>query len=126
TGIRRDGAEITSTGLTEGIELFTRAERLGLDVGYVRVRHLQDPLASPLPFLTAVGARTSRIGLGTAVIPLRFENPGRLAEDLATTDLLVGGRLRIGLGPGYSAHDAIYAGTFGPVRGGFREHVDRV
>ena len=125
TGIRADGRAVTSGGLEDGIELFLTAEDLGYDVGYVRARHLQDTLASPLLFLVALARRTSRIELGTAVIPLRFENAGRLAEDLATADLLTGGRLRPGVSSGYSAHEAMYTRAFGavPERA---EHVDRV
>ena len=125
TGVVADGLGVTSSGLEEGIELFLAAEDLGYDVGYVRTRHLQDTLASPLLFLAALGRRTSRIELGTAVIPLRFENAGRLAEDLATADLLTGGRLRPGVSSGHSAHDAMYTRAFGavPERA---EHVDRV
>ncbi len=126
TGVRADGARVSSSGLADGITLFTAAEELGVDVGYVRVRHLQGALASPLLFLAALGQRTSRLQLGTAVIPLRFENPGRLAEDLATADLLTGGRLRVGLGSGYSAHDANYARAFDAVPGAVRDRVDRV
>lgn len=113
-------------GLAAGIDLFVTAEELGYDVGYVRVRHLQDALASPLLFLAALGQHTRRIQLGTAVIPLRFENPGRLAEDLATADLLTGGRLRPGIGSGYSAHDAMYARAFGALRDERADHVDRI
>lgn len=123
--IRSDQRSVTSGGLEEGIELFLTAEDLGYDVGYVRTRHLQDTLASPLLFLAALGLRTARIELGTAVIPLRFENAGRLAEDLATADLLAGGRLRPGVSSGHSSHEAMYTRAFGavPERA---EHVDRV
>ena len=70
------GPGAASGGLADGIALFVAAEELGYDVGYVRVRHLQDALSSPLLFLAALGQHTRRIQLGTAVIPLRFENPG--------------------------------------------------
>ncbi|MDN5821367.1 MAG: LLM class flavin-dependent oxidoreductase [Brachybacterium sp.] len=125
TDIRSDGRSVTSRGLEEGIDLFLTAEDLGYDVGYVRTRHLQGTLSSPLLFLAALGRHTARIELGTAVIPLRFENAGRLAEDLATADLLTGGRLRPGVSSGYSAHEAMYTRAFGavPERA---EHVDRV
>jgi alkanesulfonate monooxygenase SsuD/methylene tetrahydromethanopterin reductase-like flavin-dependent oxidoreductase (luciferase family) len=112
--------------MAAGLALFRAAEELGYDSGYVRVRHLQQALSSPLLFLAALAQRTERIELGTAVIPLRFENAGRLAEDLATAHLLTGGRLRAGLGPGYSAHDAIYGRAFGALPEGHRDHVDRV
>lgn len=102
-------------GLADGIELFRYAEELGLDSGWVRTRHLQYGLSSPAAFFSAVSQHTRRIGLGSAVIPVGFENPFRLAEDLATADVLSGGRVLPGLsvhGPGYAddvndlVHDA--------------------
>jgi alkanesulfonate monooxygenase SsuD/methylene tetrahydromethanopterin reductase-like flavin-dependent oxidoreductase (luciferase family) len=50
--------------------------------------------------MAAASQRTSRIELGTAVIPLGLENPLRLAEDLATVDLLSGGRVNPGVSVG--------------------------
>lgn len=119
-------AQVDHSALTAGIQLFVAADELGYDVGYVRTRHLQDALSSPLQFLAVAGQYARRIQLGTAVIPLRFENPGRLAEDLATADLLLEGRLRPGVGSGYSAHDAMYMRAFGSVGDDRAEHVDRV
>jgi alkanesulfonate monooxygenase SsuD/methylene tetrahydromethanopterin reductase-like flavin-dependent oxidoreductase (luciferase family) len=119
-------AQVDHGDLDAGTSLFRAAEALGYDAGYVRARHLQQALSSPLLFLVALAQRTARIELGTAVIPLRFENAGRLAEDLATAHLLTGGRLRAGLGPGYSAHDAMYARAFGTLHGDHRDHVDRI
>lgn len=84
-------------GLEEGLELFEFAEGLGLDSGWVRTRHMQYGLPSPAGFFAAASQRTRRIGLGSAVIPVGFENPFRLAEDLATADLLSGGRVLAGL-----------------------------
>lgn len=114
-----------SRGLDEGLELFELAEELGYDTGWVRHRHLQNYLSSPLPFLTAVGQRTSKIHLGTAVIPLRFENAARLAEDAATVDLLTNGRLELGLSSGYAGQDSIYSGVFGPIEGDLQSAVGR-
>lgn len=92
-------------GLQDAIELFEYAEELGLDGGWVRTRHLQRGLPSPAVLFGALARATERIALGTAVIPVGHENPFRLAEDLATADLLSGGRLLPGLsvhGPSYS------------------------
>jgi alkanesulfonate monooxygenase SsuD/methylene tetrahydromethanopterin reductase-like flavin-dependent oxidoreductase (luciferase family) len=75
-------------------------ERLGFDSAWVRHRHLQYGISSPVAVLAAATQRTRRIDLGTAVIPLGWENPLRLAEDLATVDLLSGGRLNPGLSVG--------------------------
>jgi alkanesulfonate monooxygenase SsuD/methylene tetrahydromethanopterin reductase-like flavin-dependent oxidoreductase (luciferase family) len=75
-------------------------EQLGFDSASVRHRHLQYGISSPVAILAAASQRTSRIALGTAVIPLGWENPLRLAEDLATVDLLSGGRLNPGVSVG--------------------------
>jgi len=86
--------------LEDGLDLFETAERLGYDSGWVRVHHGVKTLSAPFPFLTAAAARTSRIKLGTAVIPVGYEDPLRFAEDAATTDLLSGGRLELALSAG--------------------------
>ena len=80
------------------LSIIERGERLGFDSAWLRDRHLQYGISSPVAVLAAASQRTSRIRLGTAVIPLGWENPLRLAEDLATVDVLTGGRLE----PGFS------------------------
>jgi alkanesulfonate monooxygenase SsuD/methylene tetrahydromethanopterin reductase-like flavin-dependent oxidoreductase (luciferase family) len=82
------------------LSIIELGERLGFDSAWVRHRHLQYGISSPVAVLAAASQRTSRIELGTAVIPLGWENPLRLAEDLATVDLLSGGRLNPGLSVG--------------------------
>ncbi|MFC5911051.1 LLM class flavin-dependent oxidoreductase [Streptacidiphilus monticola] len=82
------------------LELIRLGEELGFDSAWVRHRHLQHGISSPVAVLAAASQRTSRIELGTAVIPLAWENPLRLAEDLATVDLLSGGRLNPGVSVG--------------------------
>ncbi|MFG1642408.1 LLM class flavin-dependent oxidoreductase [Amycolatopsis sp. NPDC049252] len=82
------------------LEIIELGEQLGFDSAWVRHRHLQYGISSPVAVLAAASQRTSRIHLGTAVIPLGWENPLRLAEDLATVDLLSGGRLNPGLSVG--------------------------
>jgi alkanesulfonate monooxygenase SsuD/methylene tetrahydromethanopterin reductase-like flavin-dependent oxidoreductase (luciferase family) len=82
----------------------------------VRNRHLQFGISSPVAVLAAASQRTSRIHLGTAVTPLGWENPLRLAEDLATVDILSGGRLNPGVSVGPPRHfeqvrHALYPGT---------------
>ncbi len=79
-------------------------ERLGFDAAWVRHRHLQYGISSPVAVLAAASQRTARIELGTAVIPLGWENPLRLAEDLATVDILSGGRLNPGFSVGPPMH----------------------
>jgi len=86
------------------LEVISLGERLGFDSAWVRHRHLQYGISSPVAVLAAATQRTSRIELGTAVIPLGWENPLRLAEDLATVDVLSGGRLNPGVSVGPPMH----------------------
>jgi len=86
--------------LLQSIELAVAAEQLGLDGAYFRVHHFARQLASPFPLLAAVGARTSRIEIGTAVIDMRYENPMYMAEDAGAADLIAGGRLQLGISRG--------------------------
>ncbi len=86
------------------LEIIELGERLGFDSAWLRHRHLQFGISSPVAVLAAASQRTSRIELGTAVIPLGWENPLRLAEDLATVDVLSGGRLNPGVSVGPPMH----------------------
>lgn len=91
-------------GHAETLEIIELGERLGFDSAWVRHRHLQYGISSPVAVLAAASQRTRRIELGTAVIPLGWENPLRLAEDLATVDVLSGGRLNPGVSAGPPIH----------------------
>lgn len=82
------------------LEVIELGERLGYDSAWLRHRHLQYGISSPIAVMAAASQRTSRIELGTAVTPLGWENPLRLAEDLATVDVLTGGRVNPGLSVG--------------------------
>ena len=83
-------------GHEQTLSMIERAEALGFDSVWLRCRHLQPGISSPVAIMAAATQRTSRIELGTAVIPLGLENPLRLAEDLATVDILSGGRINPG------------------------------
>src|SRR5271156_5664041 len=86
--------------LLQSIDLAVEAERLGMDGAYFRVHHFARQLASPFPLLAAVGAKTRRIEIGTAVIDMRYENPHYMAEDAGAADLIAGGRLQLGISRG--------------------------
>ncbi|MFJ9352096.1 LLM class flavin-dependent oxidoreductase [Streptomyces sp. NPDC101237] len=110
-----DGAD-PGQGHESTLEIIELGERLGFDSAWVRHRHLQYGISSPVAVLAAASQRTSRIELGTAVIPLGWENPLRLAEDLATVDVLSGGRLNPGVSVGPPMHyeqvrEALYPDT---------------
>jgi alkanesulfonate monooxygenase SsuD/methylene tetrahydromethanopterin reductase-like flavin-dependent oxidoreductase (luciferase family) len=99
------------------LEIIQLGEQLGFDSAWVRHRHFQYGISSPVAILAAASQRTSRIGLGTAVIPLGWENPVRLAEDLAPVDILSGGRLNPGVSVGPPIHwdyvkEALYPETY--------------
>ncbi|MGJ4855320.1 LLM class flavin-dependent oxidoreductase [Labrys sp. La1] len=86
--------------LLQSIDLAVAAEELGADGAYFRVHHFARQLASPFPLLAAVGARTSRIEIGTAVIDMRYENPLYMVEDAGSADLISKGRLQLGISRG--------------------------
>ncbi len=86
--------------LRQSIDLAVAAEELGADGAFFRVHHFARQLASPFPLLAAVGAKTSRIEIGTAVIDMRYENPLYMAEDAGAADLIAGGRLQLGISRG--------------------------
>lgn len=86
------------------LQIIELGERLGFDSAWLRHRHLQHGISSPVAVLAAASQRTQRIELGTAVTPLGLENPFRLAEDLATVDVLSGGRLNPGVSVGVPTH----------------------
>ncbi|MFC7849926.1 LLM class flavin-dependent oxidoreductase [Arthrobacter sp. NPDC057388] len=86
------------------LQIIELGEQLGFDSAWLRHRHLQFGISSPVAMMAAASQRTSRIELGTAVTPMGWENPLRLAEDLATVDLLAGGRINPGLSVGEPMH----------------------
>jgi alkanesulfonate monooxygenase SsuD/methylene tetrahydromethanopterin reductase-like flavin-dependent oxidoreductase (luciferase family) len=92
----QSGADV----LLQSIDLAVEAERLGMDGAYFRVHHFAQQLASPFPLLAAVGAKTRKIEIGTAVIDMRYENPHYMVEDAGAADLIAGGRLQLGISRG--------------------------
>src|ERR1051325_10289091 len=97
---RQSAARSARDVLQQSIELAVAAEELGADGAYFRVHHFAQQLPSPFPLLAAVGARTSRIEIGTGVIDMRYENPLYMAEDAGSPDLIAGGRLQLGISRG--------------------------
>jgi alkanesulfonate monooxygenase SsuD/methylene tetrahydromethanopterin reductase-like flavin-dependent oxidoreductase (luciferase family) len=86
--------------LLQSIDLAVAAEEIGLDGAYFRVHHFARQLASPFPLLSAIGAKTSKIEIGTGVIDMRYENPMYMVEDAGAADLISGGRLQLGISRG--------------------------
>jgi alkanesulfonate monooxygenase SsuD/methylene tetrahydromethanopterin reductase-like flavin-dependent oxidoreductase (luciferase family) len=109
-------------GLRDGISLYQGAERLGFQQGWSYQRHFDHYLSSPLPFFAAAGQHTRRIVLGSAVIPMRYQDPVLLAEAAATTDLLIDGRLELAIATGANA---LFDAVFGAVATDARTEAKR-
>ncbi|WP_298228519.1 LLM class flavin-dependent oxidoreductase [Gryllotalpicola sp.] len=93
-------ARSASDMLLQAIDLAVEAEQIGIDGAYFRVHHFAHQHGNPFPLLAAIGARTSRIEIGTGVIDMRYENPLYAAEESASADLISGGRLQLGISRG--------------------------
>lgn len=105
------------------LEQCQAADELGFDSFWLAEHHFHEYGAVPRSaiWLTAAAQRTKKIRLGTAVVVLPFEEPIRTAEDFAMADMLSGGRINLGVGSGYLAHE--YAG-FGIDASEKRERFD--
>src|SRR5471032_2481286 len=80
-----------------------QSEKSGFDSAWIAQHHFHEAeggLPAPFVFLAHVAAATSRIRLGTGIVTLPLELPIRVAEDAAVMDLMSGGRLEVGVGPG--------------------------
>jgi alkanesulfonate monooxygenase SsuD/methylene tetrahydromethanopterin reductase-like flavin-dependent oxidoreductase (luciferase family) len=90
-------------GYHDFIEAHIEAEALGYHSSFVTEHHFTGigQVSATLTLLAWIGARTSTLRLGTAILVLPWHNPVLLAEQAATVDLLTGGRLDLGVGKGY-------------------------
>src|SRR2546429_4826581 len=113
---RRGGPDVDSgAGFREFVENNVEAEALGYHGTFIVEPHFTGfgQIPATLNFRTGVGARTTTLRLGTAVIVLAWHNPVLLAEQVATLDLLSGGRLDFGIGKGYRYNE--FAGFATPM-----------
>jgi alkanesulfonate monooxygenase SsuD/methylene tetrahydromethanopterin reductase-like flavin-dependent oxidoreductase (luciferase family) len=107
---RRGSGEFDSAeGFRDFIEYNVEAEALGFHGTFVVEHHFTGfgQVSATLNLLTWLGARTTTLRLGTAVIVLPWHNPVLLAEQAATIDLLSGGRLDFGIGKGYRYNEFV-------------------
>jgi alkanesulfonate monooxygenase SsuD/methylene tetrahydromethanopterin reductase-like flavin-dependent oxidoreductase (luciferase family) len=101
---KRGGADVDSgAGFRDFIETNVEAEGLGYHSSFLVEHHFTGfgQISATLNLLTWLGARTTTLRLGTAVIVLPWHNPVLLAEQVATLDLLSNGRVDFGIGKGY-------------------------
>ena len=107
--------------------LITHAEELGYDTIWLTEHHFADDGYSPsiIPLAAAIAAQTERVRIGFNLLLLPLHNAIRVAEDIATLDVLSGGRIDVGLGQGYARHEfAGYGIDRGERLGRFREGLD--
>ena len=101
---KRGGPNADSgAGFREFVERNVEAESLGYHSTFLVEHHFTGfgQVSATLNLLTWIGARTTSLRLGTAVIVLPWHNPVLLAEQIATLDLLSNGRVDAGIGKGY-------------------------
>src|SRR5204862_2750067 len=113
---KRGGPDVDSgAGFREFVENNVEAEALGYHSTFIVEHHFTGfgQISATLNLLTWVGARTTTLRLGTAVIVLAWHNPVLLAEQVATLDLLSGGRVDFGIGKGYRYNE--FAGFATPM-----------
>jgi probable F420-dependent oxidoreductase len=118
--LKLTGTAVFSAGLPKSIDAPLAAfARRAEDVGFhglwtvdhaVGETHAQDPSLDALHTLTYVAALTKRVRLGVAVLVMPRRNPAQLARDLATLDVLSGGRLTVGVGLGGADPGAVKFG----------------
>jgi len=105
--LQSPSAESSETVFGRGVEITQAAEDLGFRNMWLAEHHFSTYgyLSRPLTFALHLADKTSRIRVGTAVIVLPLHHPLVVAEEIATVDLLTGGRLDIGLGRGYQRYE---------------------
>lgn len=84
----------------QSIDLAVEAEKLGIDGAWFRVHHFAQQIGSPFPLLSAIGAKTSKIEIGTGLIDMRYENPYMMAENAGLADIISKNRVQLGVGRG--------------------------
>lgn len=84
----------------EAVEIAQGADELGVNGAYFRVHHFARQASSPMPLLSAIGATTHRIEVGTGVIDMRYESGLHLAEEAGALDLIADGRTALGISRG--------------------------
>lgn len=99
----RGGPSGDSQAYDEFIRYVTRADELGYAGVFLVEHHFTGigQVSASLNLLTYLAAKTEQIRLGTGVVVLPWHNPVLLAEQVATLDLLSGGRFDFGIGKGY-------------------------
>jgi alkanesulfonate monooxygenase SsuD/methylene tetrahydromethanopterin reductase-like flavin-dependent oxidoreductase (luciferase family) len=125
--LQSPSAESSETIYQRGVELTQAAEELGFANMWLAEHHFSTYglLSRPLTYALYLAEKTRRIRVGTAVIVVPLHHPLVIAEEIATVDLLSGGRLDVGLGRGYQRYEFERLGVeLGESRARWEEAVD--
>jgi luciferase family oxidoreductase group 1 len=89
------------------VDMAQAAESLGFRNIWLAEHHFSTYgyLSRPVQLASYIAAKTTRLRVGTAVIVVPLHHPLVVAEEIATLDLLAGGRVDIGLGRGYQHYE---------------------
>ncbi|MGI9408470.1 MAG: LLM class flavin-dependent oxidoreductase [Hyphomicrobiaceae bacterium] len=112
---------------SRGVDMAKAADRLGFDSVWCAEHHFSTYgyLSRPLMYAAHLASQTERIRVGSAVVVLPLHHPLIVAEEIATADILSGGRLDVGLGRGYQPYEFERLGaTLDESRERFDESVD--
>jgi alkanesulfonate monooxygenase SsuD/methylene tetrahydromethanopterin reductase-like flavin-dependent oxidoreductase (luciferase family) len=103
----------------EVLEQIAWGENNGFDDVWLSEHHFVEDgyLPSILPAAAAIAARTNRIRIASGVLLMPFHNPIRLAEDIATVDVISGGRFELGVGIGFKREEFSGFGVSSKERG---------
>ena len=127
--LQTPSAEPSDVVYRRGVEITQAAEELGFKNMWLAEHHFSTYglLSRPLTYALHLADRTKRIRVGTAVIVVPLHHPLTIAEEIATVDLLSGGRLDVGLGRGYQRYEFERFGCdLGESRQRWEEAVDVV
>lgn len=105
--LQSPSAESSDVMFQRGVEITQAADELGFRNMWLAEHHFSTYgyLSRPLTYALHLADKTRRIRVGTAVIVLPLHHPLVVAEEIATVDLLSGGRLDVGLGRGYQRYE---------------------
>ena len=125
--LQSPSADPSETIYRRGVEITQAAEELGFANMWLAEHHFSTYglLSRPLTYALHLANTTKRIRVGTAVIVVPLHHPLVIAEEIATVDLLSGGRLDVGLGRGYQRYEFERLGIdLGESRTRWEEAVD--
>jgi alkanesulfonate monooxygenase SsuD/methylene tetrahydromethanopterin reductase-like flavin-dependent oxidoreductase (luciferase family) len=105
--LQSPSAQSSEVVFGRGVEITQAAEDLGFRNMWLAEHHFSTYgyLSRPLTYAMHLANKTKRLRIGTAVIVLPLHHPLVVAEEIATVDILSGGRLDIGLGRGYQNYE---------------------